>query len=165
MWYDPAMVVLFARFVSILLAGLVAGATVCVLLIERSLPDSGSFYVLYKQRMVQALTVPLPLFAAISVVALLLDAWFLWRDPAGSRLCLGLAVGGVALLVAGGVVTKAGHFPINDQIATWSSATPPATWAAVQAKWATFHMVRTTVSTLAFATVILANLMRAALPG
>ena len=35
----------------------------------------------------------------------------------------------------------------------------------VQAKWAAFHMVRTTASTLAFAMVILSNLMRAALPG
>ena len=154
------MGLLVVRFVSILFAGLVAGATVCVLLVERSLPDSGSFYVLYKQRMIQALTVPLPLLAALAAVAVLVDVYGLWREPGSSRVCLGLAVGSVAFMVAGGILTKAGHFPINDQIATWDPAAPPASWSAIQAKWASLHLMRTLVSTAAFALVIASNLLR-----
>jgi len=155
------MGLLFVRFMSILLAGLVAGATVCVLLVERSLPDSASFYVLYKQRTIQALTVPLPLFAALAGVAILVDTYSLWGDAGSSRLCLGLALGSVAFIVAGGILTKAGHFPINDQIAAWDPAAPPASWSAVQAKWAALHLMRTLVSTAAFALVIASNLLRA----
>jgi uncharacterized membrane protein len=155
------MGLLVVRFVSILFAGLVAGATVCVLLVERSLPDSGSFYVLYKQRMIQALTVPLPLLAALAAVAVLVDVYGLWREPSSSRVCLGLAVGSVAFMVAGGILTKAGHFPINDQIATWDPAAPPASWSAIQAKWASLHLARTLVSTAAFALLIASNLLRA----
>jgi uncharacterized membrane protein len=154
------MALLFVRLASILFAGLVAGATVCVLLIERSLGDSGSFYVLYKQRVIPALTVPLPLIAMLAVLTVAIDAYVLWRDPAGSRLCLGLALAGLALLVGGGILTKAGHFPINDRIMTWDPAAPPADWSAVQAKWATFHVVRTAMSTLAFAALTLSNLLR-----
>lgn len=155
------MVLLFVRFGSILLTGLVAGATVCVLLVERSLPDSASFYVLYKQRMIQALTVPLPLLAVLGGIAVLVDVYGLWREPTSSRVCLGLAAGSVALIVAGGVLTKAGHFPINDQIATWDPAAPPASWSAIQAKWASLHLVRTLASTGAFALLIASNLLRA----
>jgi len=155
------MGLLFVRFVSILFSGLVAGATVCVFLVERSLPDSGSFYVLYKQRMIQALTIPLPLLAILGGVAVLVDAYGLWREPSGSRLCLALTLGSVALIAAGGLLTKLGHFPINDQIMTWDPAAPPAGWSAVQAKWAGLHLMRTLVSTAAFALLVASNLMRA----
>lgn len=154
------MALLLARFMSIVLTGVVAGATVCVLLVERSLPDSASFYVLYKQRMIQALTIPLPLLAILGGVAVLVDAYGLWREPSGSRLCLPLAVGAVALIAAGGLLTKLGHFPINHQIMTWDPAAPPASWSAVQAKWASLHLIRTLVSTAAFALVTASNLLR-----
>ena len=155
------MALLLGRFMSLLLVGLVAGATLCVLLVERSLPDSASFYVLYKQRMIQALTIPLPLLAVLGLVAVLVDAYGLWREPSGSRLCLGLALGAVAMIATGGLLTKLGHFPINDQIMTWDPAAPPATWTAVQAKWAGLHLMRTLASTAAFALVIASNLLRA----
>ena len=154
------MALLLVRFTSILLAGLVAGATLCVLIVERSLPDSGSFYVLYKQRMIQALTVPLPLLAVVGAVAILADAYLIRRDPDSSRLCFGLAVGAVAFIAVGGVLTKAGHFPINDEIMTWDAAAPPASWSAVQARWASLHLMRTAASCAAFALLIASNLLR-----
>ena len=151
---------LSVRFLSVFFAGLVAGATLCVLLIERTLPDSASFYVLYKQRMIQALTVPLPLLAALAGVAVLVDAYGLWRAPDASRIGLALALAGFALVAVGGILTKAGHFPINDQIASWDPASPPASWAALQAKWASLHLMRTLASVAAFAALIGSNLLR-----
>ncbi len=147
-----------ARFFGLLLVGSVAGATLCVVFVDRGLGDSGSFYVAYKQLMIRTLTVPLPLIAVLGAVAVAVDCYAQWRTGAGAPLWL--ALGALALVVAGGVLTKLGHFPLNDAIATWDPAAPPAEWTAVKAKWWSLHLARTTVSVLAFALVIVSNLMR-----
>lgn len=152
------MGLLAARFFGLLLVGSAAGAALCVLLVERGLGDSGSFYVVFKQMMIRALTVPLPLMAALGGAAVATDCYAQWRAGAGTTLWL--ALGTLALIAAGGLLTKLGHFPINDVISTWEPAAPPAAWSAVQAKWSALHLARTAASVLAFALLILSNLLR-----
>jgi uncharacterized membrane protein len=149
----------FARFLGLLLVGSAAGATLCVVFIERGLGDSGSFYVTYKQMMIRTLTVPLPLMAVLGGVFVAVDCYAQWRGSAGAPLWL--ALGALAFIIVGGVLTKAGHFPLNDTIATWDAAAPPPVWSSMQAKWSALHLVRTAVTVLASALFILSNLIRA----
>ncbi|HSO32737.1 MAG TPA: DUF1772 domain-containing protein, partial [Labilithrix sp.] len=150
------MALLLARFLGLLLVGSAAGATLCVVFIERGLGDSGSFYVAYKQMMIRTLTVPLPLLAALSGVLVAVDCVAQWRAGAGASLWL--AVGALLLIIAGGVMTKVGHFPLNATIASWDAAAPPPIWSSMQAKWSALHLARTAVTVLAFALFILSNL-------
>lgn len=58
---------------------------------------------------------------------------------------------GVAIYVVGTfAVTVYIHIPMNEYIATWSSASPPDDWAAVRARWARWNHVRTTAAILSF---------------
>jgi uncharacterized membrane protein len=152
-----------ARFFGLVLVGSVAGATLCVVFVERGLGDSGSFFVAYKQMMIRTLTVPLPLMAALGGVCVALDCHAEWRAGAGASLWLALSA--LALIVVGGVLTKAGHFPLNDAIASWDPASPPAGWRDVQARWAALHAARTAASVLAFALFALSTSMRSAANG
>jgi uncharacterized membrane protein len=152
------MALFLARFFGLLLVGFLAGAVLCVVFVERGLPDSGTFYVTYKQMMIRTLTVPLPLIAVLGTVLVAVDCQALWRAGAGTPLWLALAT--LALIIAGGVLTKLGHFPLNATMASWDAAAPPPEWSSIQAKWSTLHLVRTAVTVLAFALLILSNLMR-----
>lgn len=149
---------LFSRFLGLLLIGLAAGAALCVVFIERALGDSGTFYVAYKQLMIRALTVPLPLLGVLGAVAVLVDCYGLWRAGAGSALWLALAA--VALSIAAGLLTKLGHFPLNAIIATWDPAAPPPIWTSVQAKWSALHAARTIAAVGASALLIASNVIR-----
>lgn len=152
------MALMLARFFGLFLVGSTAGATLCVAFIERHLGDSGPFYVAYKQLTIRALTVPLPLMAALGGVAVAVDCYAQWREGADTSLWLALAA--LALIIVGGVLTKAGHFPLNATISSWDPALPPATWSDVQAKWSALHLARTTASVLASALLIVSNLLR-----
>ena len=70
------------------------------------------------------------------------------------------AIAAIILITVGGVLTKAGHFPINASMMTWDPAAPPPEWMAVKAKWEALHLVRTAATILAFALLIVVNLLR-----
>jgi Domain of unknown function (DUF1772) len=152
------MIVMLARFSALCFIGLVAGATLCVVLVERGLGSSGAFYVEFKQLLIRRLTVPLPLLAAIGVLAALVDTYSLWRIGPSRELAISIAA--IILASVGGVLTKAGLFPINASMMTWDPAAPPPEWMAVQAKWAALHLARTAATILAFALLIVVNLLR-----
>lgn len=151
------MIVLCARFAALLFTGLASGATLCVLLVEPFLGSSGSFYVEYKQMMIRALTVPLPLLGMLGSAAALVDSYLRWRS--GVDMSFFLTVGAVMLGVVAGALTKAGHFPINATITTWDRLAPPSDWGTVRARWTTLHRLRTGVVFLAFVLLIIANLL------
>src|SRR5689334_20442637 len=131
------MILLFARFMGLLLVGLAAGGALCVVFIERCLGDSGTFYVEYKQLMIRSLTLPLPLLGLLGTVAVLVDCYALWRDGAGCALWLALAA--FVLTATAGALTKFGHFPLNAMMASWDPSAPPPIWTSVQAKWSALH--------------------------
>jgi uncharacterized membrane protein len=55
------------------------------------------------------------------------------------------------LFVIGGLlVTVLLVVPINAEAHTWSPAAPPGNWRAMQAKWHTFHYLRTALVLVAF---------------
>jgi uncharacterized membrane protein len=150
-----------AVFVGLLCIGLAAGVALCVLFAERAWgagAGTGQLYTQLMQLMIRALTVPAPVLAALAVAAMSVDAVLLSRRGEGTAFWL--VVAAIALNVVAGLLTKFGHFPINDQILTWNPASPPADWRTVQARWSAFHVGRTLCAVGSFALFLLGNLVR-----
>ncbi|WP_227378782.1 anthrone oxygenase family protein [Haladaptatus halobius] len=78
-----------------------------------------------------------------AAIVLLQGDWATWY----SRLFL---VGVVVYLIGTFAVTMRIHIPMNEEIATWSPASPPDEWAAVRARWARWNHIRTIAAIVSF---------------
>jgi hypothetical protein len=132
-------------------AGVLAGATVAVALLEHAFAGSSSFFIEFKQLEIRAFTVPLP---AVGLVAVLFGIVHAARER-GNRAAVRLTAAGVASLILGAIITVVGHFPINERIRTWSVSAPPVEWATVQQRWRNYHDARTVVTVLGFTLLVL----------
>jgi hypothetical protein len=146
----------FTSVVLLVTAGLLAGATVAVALLEHAFAGSAPFFTEFKQLEIRAFTVPLP---AIGLVAVLFGIVHAARERK-SRAALRLTAAGVACLILGAIITVVGHFPINERMRTWSVSAPPVEWAAVQGRWRNYHDARTVVTVLGFTLLVLGTRVR-----
>ena len=145
------------RLLSLFCMGLAAGITLCVLLTERHWTGSARFYTELKQLWIRVLTVPGPALGAVALVAMVVDAYLLFTR--GIALACGLVVTAVVLNVAAMVLTKVGHFPINDRIRSWDPAHPPENWSAVRARWSALHAGRTACAVGSFTLLLLGSVL------
>jgi uncharacterized membrane protein len=140
------MMLAISRLTAVLLTGLLAGSGLAISLLEANLGGSSSFYTEYKQLVIRAYTIPLPVLGGGSILASVAIA-FLGRRY-GMTLWLALAA---ALLVATGlVITLLVHFPINAQIMTWSPQSPPADWRQLADRWREANLIRSAAAIIAF---------------
>lgn len=62
-----------------------------------------------------------------------------------------LFLAGVVIYLLGTfAVTMRIHIPMNEDIATWSPASPPDEWATVQTRWTRWNHIRTIAAILSF---------------
>jgi Domain of unknown function (DUF1772) len=148
----PAVV----RFVLLLTSGVLAGATICVWLLEHALGGSGAFFTEFKQLEIRAFTAPLSAIGMIALISGLVYAAPARRD----RSVLALTLAGVISLGIGGVITARSHFPMNDRIATWSASSPPSEWTEVRDRWRRAHDLRTAMTVLSFGLFVLGTSWR-----
>ena len=80
------------------------------------------------------------------------------RQGVGPAFWLGIFA--IVFNLAAAILTKAGHFPINDQIIKWSPGNPPLDWMATAARWSVLHAWRTALSLGSFASLILSHQLR-----
>jgi uncharacterized membrane protein len=146
----------FARVVLLLTSGLLAGATVAVALLEHAFAGSAPFFTEFKQLEIRAFTVPLPAIGLVAVVFGVVHAALERRNRAALR----LTAAGLACLIVGAVITVGGHFPMNESLKTWSVVAPPVEWPAIQERWRRYHDLRTIVTVLGFALLILGTRVR-----
>jgi Domain of unknown function (DUF1772) len=137
---------LLVRIVLLFVAGLLAGSTVCVWLLEHSFAGTGAFFTEFKQLEIRAFTVPLSAIGLVALVAGLAHAALVRRN----RSALGLTLAGVLALGIGAFITAGTHFPMNDRIAAWSTTSPPAEWTDARDRWRRAHDLRTAVVIFAF---------------
>jgi uncharacterized membrane protein len=64
----------------------------------------------------------------------------------GSTTAGWLAAVALLLMIGVLVITLAIEVPIDNQIKTWTTATLPADWQEIRARWSAFHTVRTFLS-------------------
>jgi len=149
------MRILRLRFVTLLGAGLLAGAVSLDWLLN-VLVDDAAGYISFKQQEIPVLTATLVPLGVGTTGLVLLQAYLERRRPQ-----LWLTIGGAVLLLAMGLLTRFALFPRNDQIMTWSAQAPPADWQVVREQWNRAHTLRTVAGLGSFTLLAL----RALVPG
>jgi hypothetical protein len=152
---------LLVRLVLLVAAGILAGSTVCVWLLEHAFTGGGPFFAAFKQLEIRAFTAPLSAVGVVALLAGLGHAALARRN----RSALALTLAGLVCLGIGAVVTAGTHFPMNNQMAAWSVESPPADWADYRDRWRSAHDLRMAVSVLAFGFFLGAALLPDRQPG
>ena len=105
---------------------------------------AASTFVEMHQGAVRGLNVILPAFGLITLL-IIASLGVLSRDRWTVLSLYALAFVAIAI---GGLVTRFGNQPINDQVMTWTTTTLPADWMAIRARWVNLNTIRV-VSSLA----------------
>jgi Domain of unknown function (DUF1772) len=141
----------YLRLASTVLIGLLAGSGLGVTLLEAYLDGSPAFYTEYKQLIIDAYTVQLPLLAVGGILASLGVLYLSRRD----RLTVWLTSAAILSLIVGLVITLGVHFPINDEIRDWSPLNVPADWEEVRRRWRTANLVRSVAAMVGFVLLVI----------
>jgi uncharacterized membrane protein len=115
-------------------------------LLETNLTGSASFYTEYKQLIIRAHMLPLPLLGVGGLLAALAVLYFGRRD----KLTAWMTSAAILFVIIGMVITLTIHFPSNDQILTWSPEAPPADWEQLRDRWRNANTVRSVAAIIAF---------------
>lgn len=148
-------------FGSLLFVGLTAGAAYAVWFIYNPVGMSSAFYVETMQHAIRALTIPLPTVVVLALIFTVVASLQARKDR--TVFCL-LAAAGLCVLGVG-LITRFGNIPINNQILTWSSSSPPADWTRLAQRWWQFQTVRLVLQIAALCLVIMGSLIRTDQPG
>lgn len=135
-----------ARTLAVLATGLLAGAVLAVLLVQRPLGSSAGLYVAFRQAVDPIYTAVLAPLGVIGLGAAVVALVTGWSQVRARTLTL-LAAGCLALGLA---ITVLVHFPINAEIATWSAAAPPPDWEQLHERWGLAHALRSSLAVAAF---------------
>ncbi|GAA4682980.1 DUF1772 domain-containing protein [Phytohabitans rumicis] len=141
----------YARFASLLFAGLFAGFLTGVLVLELSLRGFDSS--VYTQVRLVELDSLDKLAVATLLPALIATAVLLYRTFRTNTRWLTVAA--LALLVFVFGLTLLVNLPINADQLDWNVQSPPSDWTDVRDRWQIAHALRTVAGVLAFAVLAL----------
>jgi len=148
------MFVKLAQFLNIMLYVLVAGVLWGTWLsLGRTMTryDATTFLADGKHMISNLATVMAALMISAAAVGLVVVVLLFRRR---STVAAWLALAGLLLILAVITVTLAVEVPIDNKIKTWTTATLPADWQDLRARWAAFHTLRTFLSLAAVAAAI-----------
>lgn len=89
-------------------------------------------------------------FVGAVVVPVITAVVLVLRGDLTAQYGLVFLVGVVMYLAGTFAVTMIVHIPMNESIATWSTASPPDDWMAVRTRWARWNHIRTTAAIISF---------------
>ena len=138
-------------FIALIGAGLIAGATFGI---WRGYDPRGldaAAFVAVHQEAVRGLNVLLPAIGLVTILSLALSAFLLRRE----RAAMWLLLAPLALMAAGGIVTRFFNQPINAEIMGWDAANLPANWQALRETWWKWHLARTFTTFAGFVLIAL----------
>jgi hypothetical protein len=100
---------------------------------------------------IMALLMPAALLATLAVL------WLLYRRRSRA---LYPTLAGFALFVIALLITLIVEVPIDKEIAAWTEATLPTNWQYLRDRWELFHVIRSWVSVLGLALLIIGAVLR-----
>ncbi len=143
-------------FAALFCTALVAGGASVIWIDYNPSGMSAAFYVEKMQHAIQVFTTPFPIVVILSVLSSAASAFLARRERPGFYLLA--AASGCILAVL--LITVFGNIPINNQIKSWSIASPPSSWVELSAQWSQFQTARTIAAVSGLALLILAVLIR-----
>jgi len=142
-------------FAALFFTALVAGGAFVIWIDYNPAGMSATFYVEKMQHAIRVFTTPLPTIVILSVLSTAASAFLARRERPGFYLLV--AASFCALAVA--LITAFGNIPINNQITTWSAASPPSAWIELSMQWWQFQTARTIAAICGLALLILTVLI------
>ena len=144
------------RFLTLLMAGLVAGTLFGIWIGQNPKNLSVNTYVEYQQGAIKALNTLMPFLGLISVILTVIAA-ILQKQNQFVFVILIIASG---LLIISGLITKFGNQPINSIVMTWSKTSIPTNWSELRDKWWILHKLRTLTTFISFCLIIWSNIRK-----
>jgi hypothetical protein len=138
--------IVFIRFLNLIMAGLIAGSIAGISLGYNPASFSYPTYVEYQQNAIASLNTIMPILGLITIILTLVSA-FSQKTKKSVLITLLVAA---TLLIAAGLITRFGNQPINAEVMKWSPSNTPANWSELRADWWQFHLGRTVLSVIAF---------------
>ena len=143
-------------FAALLFNALVAGAAFAIWIDYNPGGMSPSFYTEKMQHAIRVFTIPLPTVVILAAFFTIVSTFVARRERPGFYLLIAASVCIIAVVL----ITAFGNIPINNQIKTWSTISPPSNWKGLAQKWWQFQTVRTISATGGLSFLILAALAR-----
>jgi uncharacterized membrane protein len=150
------MVRKLVMFGSVLFVGLTAGSAFVVWFVYSPTGITPTLYVENMQHAIRVLTIPLPTIVVLGLLFTVIACLQARQDRAQFRL---LAIASICVLGVG-LITRFGNIPINNQIITWNSSSPPANWSQLAHEWWRFQTARLILQIAALGLVSGAVLLR-----
>jgi uncharacterized membrane protein len=147
-----------ARFLNLLLTGLLAGLLVGIVFVELSFLGLSAFvYTAVEQPKHRVFEPIMPVFNTLVIGSGIL-VLLLTRER--KTLPFALTLAGVLCTIVMVISTLLVNVPINSEIMNvWSVENPPADWAQVRDRWNFWHAFRTVLAVVAFVCQLVAVLV------
>ena len=152
-----ALALKLARFLNLLLTGLLAGLLVGIVFVELAFLDLSAFvYTAVEQPKHRVFEPIMPVFMTLVIGSGIL-VLLLMRER--KTLSFILTLVGVICTIVMVISTLLVNVPINSEIMNvWSAENPPADWAQVRDQWNFWHSFRTILAVVAFVCQLVAVL-------
>jgi hypothetical protein len=144
------------RFLNILIAALLAGASFGIWMGFNPLHLSPTTYIEQQQNMIRALNTLMIVLVFGATVITIISA-ILQRGERRIFITLLLAS---LFFIACILISRFGNQPINDEIMTWTSGKMPINLSELRDKWWTYHIFRTIAELIALCLVTLTSVIK-----
>ena len=147
-------------FAALFFVALVAGAAFAIWIDYNPAGMSPAFYTEKMQHAIRVFTVPLPTVVLLGVFFTIASTFLARRERPDFYLLIAASI----CILAVALITAFGNVPINNQIRTWSSNSPPSSWSELSQRWWRFQTVRTIAAVGGLCFLISAALARRGMP-
>jgi uncharacterized membrane protein len=124
-------------FASLFFVALTSGGAFVVYLAYNPAGMSAAFYVETMQHAIRSL-MPLAVVLNLGLLFTIVSAILARHE----RLSLYVLIAASMCIITALLFTVFGNWPINHQIITWSSNSPPSNWTELRDQWWRFHVAR-----------------------
>ena len=150
----------FILFGALLFVALVAGAAFAIWFDYNPSGMSPAFYTEKMQHAIRVFTIPLPTIVVLGLLFTIAAAFLVRSERSNFYLLIAATI----CIAAVALITRLGNIPINNQILTWSSDSPPSNWAELAQTWWRLQTLRTALAIAALAFLISAVLAQRSTP-
>jgi hypothetical protein len=144
------------RFLNIIIAALLAGASFGIWMGFNPLNLSSATYIEQQQNMIRSLNTLMVILVFGATVITIISAIF-QRDDKQAFIPLLIAS---LFFISCILISRFGNQPINNAIMTWTSGTIPGNLSELRDKWWTFHIIRTIAELIAICLVTWASIKK-----
>jgi len=150
------MALALIRFLSIILAALLAGVSFGIWIGFSPGRLSQSAYLEQQQNLVASLKT---LMIALVVLGALITGVSAFLQRTNKVVFLSLLIATLSLISCM-IITKFGNVPIDDMVMTWTVGTMPANWTTLRDNWVSFHIMRTWTELVALVLIVWSSIKK-----